>query len=358
MVGTGSKKRRAKSKRLPKDFEQLLETGDLAMLKAVFDTCDVNARGGYAKGTALMLRHCSGELARWLVAQGADLAAVDDYGNTALHAQARNRDGCVGVLIELGADVNAGTASSGSPLHAAVDAKNAIHVATLLAHGADVNARNRESLTPLEYGLQRSNNIHLEPMAKVARMLLDAGAIKSDACQRFVRRLGETFEFHRAGFNKDSLEGAGNGLAALYELFDVVPVPQRQIHDGEALITVDATTWQEQFEELWKLLVPSAGAAATVQGEVIRIAGRIGHEILDNGGVNWDADFGVMARALCEHLRTGTALPAGKQEECDAAVRSLIQHRDGDVNRLAEFAVAWVLVNPKPVALAKPRYSR
>lgn len=29
------------------------------------------------------------------------------------------------------------------------------------------------------------------------------------------------------------------------------------------------------------------GAALTTQGEVIRLAGRICHELLDNGGVNW-----------------------------------------------------------------------
>jgi hypothetical protein len=353
-----SRKKGAQRKRLPKDFEQLLEKGDLPALKAVFDTCDINARGGYAQGTALMLSPCPEEFARWLVAQGADLAAVDSYGNTALHAQARNRDGCVGVLIELGADVNAGTASGSAPLHAAVDAKNAAHVATLLAHGADVNARNLQHLTPLEYGLVRARNIDLASMATIARMLLDAGAIKSTESQSFVRKLGETFEFHRHDFSKDSLEAADHGLAMLYELFDVVSVPRRQMHDGKAPITVAATAWQGQYEELWSRLVPSRGPAATVQGEVIRIAGRIGHEIRGNGGVNWDRDFEMMARALCEHLRTGTPLSADELQKCEAVVRSVIKNQHGDVDRLAESAVAWVLNNREPVELTTPPYSR
>lgn len=353
-----SQNKKTKRKRLPKDFERLLEKRDIAALKAVFDVCDANARGGYAKGTALMLRHCPEDFARWLVAQGADLAAIDDFGNTALHAQARNPGGCVEALIELGADVNAATAWSGAPLHAAVDAKRADHVATLLAHGANVNATNREGLTPLEFGLQRASNIDLKSMAKIARTLLGAGANKSAASRRFVEKLGETFEFHRASFNKDELPEASNALDALYDMFDVVPVPPRHLHDGKAPIRVNAVTWQTQYEELWKLLVPSQGAAATVQGEVIRITGRIGDEFRRNGGVNWDRDYERMARVLCEHFRSGIPLPAVQLDECDAAVRSVHKGRDGDIDKLAESAVAWVLLNPKLIELTKPAYSR
>ena len=37
---------KAKKKQLPKDFESLLEKGNLEELKILFDTYDVNARGG------------------------------------------------------------------------------------------------------------------------------------------------------------------------------------------------------------------------------------------------------------------------------------------------------------------------
>jgi hypothetical protein len=77
--------RLAKKQTLPKEFKDLLKTTDLARLQAVFETCDVNARGGYAKQTALAFDDCPDELARWLVARGADLSAVDTWGNTPLH---------------------------------------------------------------------------------------------------------------------------------------------------------------------------------------------------------------------------------------------------------------------------------
>jgi hypothetical protein len=263
------------------------------------------------------------------------------------------------VLIELGAQVNAGAGGySGTPLHCAVDGKNMAAVEALLAHGADVNAKNRDGQTPLEYGLQRASNIDLEGMAPIARRMLAAGAIKSEATRGFVKQLGENFEFMRADFNKDYLEATTRALATLYELFDVAPVPQRRTHDGESRIEVESKGWQDQHEELWKLLVPGKGAAATVQGEVIRITGRIHHEILGNGGANWDSGFKMMTKALCEHLRSGQPLPDAQLRECENIAGTVRERSEDDVARLAELAVAWVLLNPIPVKLPKPAYDR
>jgi hypothetical protein len=47
-----------KRKTLPKDFEELLKKGDLEELKAVFDKYELDARGGYAKETALAYDRC------------------------------------------------------------------------------------------------------------------------------------------------------------------------------------------------------------------------------------------------------------------------------------------------------------
>lgn len=41
---------------------------------------------------------------------------------------------------------------------------------------------------------------------------------------------------------------------------------------------------RKQFSWLWDYLVPMGGSAETVQGEVVRIAGRIGGELFNNGG--------------------------------------------------------------------------
>src|SRR6188474_350237 len=150
---------KARKKTLPKNFELLLEKGTMAELKAVFDVCEIDARGGYSKQTALAFDKCPDDLARWLVAQGADLSATDTWGNTPLHNRARSRRSSIDVLLQLGADVNSVSSSIGTPLHAAADSHNADHARLLLQHRARVNERNRDQLTPLELALRGCNNI-------------------------------------------------------------------------------------------------------------------------------------------------------------------------------------------------------
>ena len=66
--------------------------------------------------------------------------------------------------------------------------------------------------------------------------------------------------------------------------------------------------WEDQHQELWELLVPSSGAAGTVQGEVVRIAGRIQDELERNGGINWDREYRRMADAFLVHIASGVPL--------------------------------------------------
>jgi hypothetical protein len=120
---------------------------------------------------------------------------------------------------------------------------------------------------------------------------------------------------------------------------------------------VKAKTWQTQHQELWNLLVPSQGPAATVQGEVIRISGRIAHELEDNGGGNWDADFKRMADAFLEHLQGGKPLSPQELVEA-AAIVAAVKRKTGDTARMAELAVKWVTQNPDPVKLNPPSYRR
>ena len=143
---------KAKRTTLPRDFEDLLKARTLGPLKEVFEKCDVNARGGSAKHTALAFDACPDRLARWLVAQGADLSATDTWGNTPLHSRAQSWRGSIDVLLELGANANA-RAPIGTPLHAAGLRKNSEIAKKLLAHGAKVDAKDRGGKTPLELGV-------------------------------------------------------------------------------------------------------------------------------------------------------------------------------------------------------------
>ena len=68
-------------------------------------------------------------------------------------------------------------------------------------------------------------------------------------------------------------------------------VEEKSVHDGIAPIHVPEGDEDKAFQSLWEYLVPSSGKAQTAQGELIRIAGRVSHEVLDNGCMNWDEDF-------------------------------------------------------------------
>jgi hypothetical protein len=348
---------KAKKKTLPKDFDRLLQTGDLARLQAVFETCDVDARGGYAKKTALAFEECPDALARWLVSRGADLGAVDISRSTPLHCRARSWRSNIAVLLELGADVHA-IASVGTPLHAAAHSKHAEHARQLIAHGARVDARNGEGLTPLEVALRGCTNAELDLMPSFVKVMLDAGAPRTPAMKEFVEQVGQTFELHRQGFNPDAVTAATAALDFLYATFDVPPVARRHVHDGIAPIVVRATTWQKQHAELWDLLVPSSGPAETVQGEVIRISGRISDEWERNGGVNWDRAYAEMANAISGYVQSGSPLVPDEVSEIESIVRSLIERSGAGNARLAELAVAWVRQNPQPLTLEKPSYGR
>lgn len=348
---------KAKKKLLPKNFEELCEKGDIAELRAVFDVCEIDARGGYSKQTALAFDKCPDELARWLVAQGADVNSTDTWGNTPLHSRARSRRSQFDVLLELGADVNNASSSIGTPLHAAADSHNANNVRLLVEHGARVNELNKEQFTPLELALRGCSNIHIENMVELAKILLDAGAKRTSRMNEFVAAIGKQFEFHRIGFNPSCVDAVNSALNRLYAIFDVPPIPRRQINDGKSPIIVKATTWEKQHQELWDLLVPSSGSAATIQGELIRISGRIANELEGNGGINWNTDFVKITDAFLEYVQRGKKLSPPDLEEATVIVAQ-VKRKSGDTARMAELAVKWVMQNPQPIKLEQPSYKR
>lgn len=352
---------KAKRKTLPKDFEELLNAGELEVIKAVLEKCQADARGGVSKQTALAFYKLPDEVARWLVANGADISATDIYGATPLHARAWR--GKIGILLELGADVNGVDKGGDTPLHKAAAGGNLQNARILLEHGARVDAPNNRQLSPLAFALHQCSNADIRTMADMAELLLtaqaDSGAtgdaLVSPAMREAVTRIGTNFEFHRGGFNPEYLDATSAALDKLYRLFGVPPVPRRDMHDGKSPIVAKAASWEEHHQELWKFLVPSSGAAATVQGEVIRLSGRIAIEIDENGGVNWDEDFKQMADALLTHLGSGTSLSSSKFTEA-ANIVSKAKRKHGDMRRLCELAVDWVALNPQPVVLPKPSY--
>src|SRR5688572_23131809 len=61
-------------------------------------------------------------------------------------------------------------------------------------------------------------------------------------------------------------------------------------------------SWTQEHKRLWKALVPAEGQADTLQGELIRIAGKLTDQAYRNGNMNWDDEHEKMWRFVGRHL--------------------------------------------------------
>ncbi|MGQ7855550.1 ankyrin repeat domain-containing protein [Pedobacter sp. WC2501] len=344
-----------KKKTLPKNFDELITENNIEKLKKVFDTCELDARGGYGKATALSFFNVPDELIRWLVKNGANIEDVDIYERTALHRHAMARSGKIDVFLELGANVNSIDKYGDTPLHfAAGSSFNISSVKKLLEYGADLKFLNGNKQTPLEKALGSANNSDIKCLAEISKILLQKDTIITEKMKNQITRIGENFEFHRKNFNKDYLQETDDALNNLYERYDVPPVKKRIMHDGMSPIIVSGTTWQKQFELLWELLIPSSGSAETVQGEVVRIAGKIRDEIYRNGGGNWNTYFKKMLDSYLIYLKSENTLSNDEIEKATLLVQEIRKSGDAEtdeLNFLCELAVKWVILNPVPIKL-------
>ncbi|THF48738.1 hypothetical protein E6C50_13350 [Flavobacterium supellecticarium] len=355
----------AKRKTLPKDFQELLKKGDIQELIQLFDKCEIEARGGYSKGTALSFAECPHELAKWLVEQGADIEALNDYSYTPLQERSGNRySGNIRSLLELGANVNTNT-PKGTALHCAAKNHNTENIKTLLEYGAEIDAlvsegygEKKGDYTALELALMSCRNIDIEHTLEASKILLNAGAQKTEKMKAFVTEIGKTFEQFRPNFYDEETEQTSNALDELYSIFEVTPVPRRIIYDGTSPITVTATTWQKQHEELWTLLVPGRGSAQTVQGEVIRITGKVARELLDNGGGNWDTEYKKMVDGYFKYIQQEKPLSQEEIEELAIITNEVKARNTEKIYVMSELGVKWVLNNPIPIHLTATDYNR
>ena len=169
-------------------------------------------------------------------------------------------------------------------------------------------------------------------------------------------RVGEDFEFRREDSDTEWVEKREEALQQLYKLFDVPPVPRRIQHDGKSPIVLTGDTWEKRYEQAWELLVPSRDKASTVQGEVVRIAGKVNDELLRNAMGNWDREYRKMLNAISGYLQQGNSLSESELAEVSDIQRHILEDDGTGTQRLCELATAWVVQNPQPIALGKVTY--
>lgn len=247
----------------------------------------------------------------------------------------------------------------GTGLHVAAANGNLEAVDWLLANGARIDRR-VSGQTPLEAAVAYVENVELTRNVKVAERLVSAGAKITPAVKKAALRVFSNVDYARDRMNPRFFKQCDAAARALCKLARVEAPAPRRLHDGKTPIVVPRAPRAKQWSALWYLLVPSEGAAKTVQGELVRIAGRINHELFDNGGINWDAPYRKMAAAFPRYLELGKRIDPRSLERVNAFVKALDAKRPAadDAEALVDAALAWVKQNPKPIALGRVAYRR
>ncbi len=343
-----------KKEYLVKDFREIIFTHDMEQFKKVFEECRIDATEKDSRNkNAFSFPGLNEEQMQFLIDNGLDINGDCGNGLPAVAYQAysvRN----LKFLIEKGADINLKLSTyPGSAMEYAENHHAVSSVANLIECGANADFINLNEM------LFHANNIDLESLVVITKYMLNIGIEITDKMRKEVYRIGERFEYYRDSYNKESVDAASDALYELYEIYDVEPAPRRILFDGKSNIVVKSKTWQKQHDELWDMLVPSSGKASTVQGELIRIIGKILYEILDNGAINWDFEFKKMADAMPTYFEKGKGLSKELVEEASNIARKISRNTsEKDLYRLNELTVNWIIANPKPIKLNKVNYDR
>jgi hypothetical protein len=199
----------------------------------------------------------------------------------------------------------------------------------LVNNGADINLKDKYGKTPLSYQ---------NPFPDRVKKFLELGAQIDE--KTFLDTCKEALKNYpgRVETIKLFMEHGAIVTDEISSLIDQIIKPLKP----------QEKPYKKQFHEFWCSLVPNSGSAETIQGEVIRIVGKVGHEILDNGGINWNKDFSKMLQALRKYFSEGSPLV---KEDIDTVSNAKKQLSGGAFNedaieKLEELAVKWVLTNP------------
>ena len=306
-----------------------------------------------------------------LLARGEDINSRDRYECAPIHARvwARCLDQ-IPLLIARGVDINARDTSDQTALFGVVERFPVADVSRMMSWGADplvvADSRVYGKVTLVESVVAWHNFLDAPRALAVIRLLLSVGAPvggRVPIALRAMDRMRCTFITHGLPDHL-SQSRVDEASAALSELCALFAVEQREAKPapavGERLELDPSVPARRQLGELWDLLVPDSGQCQTLQGEVIRIAGCVGHEMYDNGGINWDRSFGKLLDQYLSVVRSGLPMPPGSLARAEAAVAFLKARsmNTGDVDEITKLAVAWVRLNPVLVEANLPDVGR
>jgi len=117
--------------------------------------------------------------------------------------------------------------------------------------------------------------------------------------------------------------------------------------------------WRDELERLWNALVPPSGRAETLQGELIRIAGKLTDQAYRNGNMNWDDDHEAMWRFVGRSLDDPGTFSDEQREAIRNAIGEIIRDHDApDLSGngscyylISERVVDWCIAHPRAIRL-------
>jgi hypothetical protein len=115
--------------------------------------------------------------------------------------------------------------------------------------------------------------------------------------------------------------------------------------------------WKKEQTRLWDMLVPADGQADTLQGELLRIAGKLTDQAFRNGNMNWDADHERMWRFVGRHLDDAATFTGAERGLIRGKIEEIIRDNEkpdlsGDgccYYIISEKVVDWCMAHPAPI---------
>ncbi len=115
--------------------------------------------------------------------------------------------------------------------------------------------------------------------------------------------------------------------------------------------------WKKEQARLWKELVPPDGQADTLQGELVRIAGKLTDQAYRNGNCNWDVEHERMWRFIGQKIAGDPIFSRQEQALIREKIEEIIRDEacpdlSGDGSPyyiITEKIVDWCLAHPDPI---------
>ena len=345
-------------KTLPNDIKEILASGDVEAVAEAVKNCEIGAylRSEYGKPKLLHLV-CSQEIVEFLVARGEEINCRNERGQTPIHCRVtQRRPDLIPGLIALGGDINARDNTDQTPLFGAVERLDAPEVEQMIQWGADptldAHSKIYGDYTLTKYALSWYNFFDSPRILRIFNVLRTHGAHPSGEEYKALQAMDKD----RCSIIAHNPEDASNprfleaaeALRQLCEMFGVAQQVARPAPSvGEKLELDPSKSWKKLSNELWDLLVPLDNQAETLQGEAIRITGKVAYEVYDNGGINWEPTFNALLQQFLEIISSEVPLSADELARAKKAVGDLRGGKSTEASDvLREAAVHWVLANP------------